>query len=361
MMPSSIVVTGSYVQDLTFTLPEFPTTGQTLIGEFQTGPGGKGSNQAVAAARTGVSTAFVGATGEDAFARVAKDFHQAEGIDSRLAPHADHATGTAAILVNDRGENEIVVALGANNFLSPADIPEDLIRASKILVSQLEYNLDAADHALKLAKANQVTTLLNPAPMRDDFRIGMLESVDILVPNETEFAHLIRMRFPEEHGAYTEASIHEQSSEALHALCRSFGVPTFIITLGSKGCLVSTQETFFQVPPLSGIEVVDTTGAGDAFVGGFASGMVQFDGDLKQAVRYGTVVARIVGHQIRHRSGYAQQIRDRGRNREAGPGQLSIGLSAYRVPGRLEFQKVANRIQRLRFLAAPETAVFLLP
>ena len=290
-MPSPIVVTGSYVQDLTFTLPEFPTTGQTLIGEFQTGPGGKGSNQAVAAARTGVSTAFVGAAGKDAFAKVAKEFHEGEGIDSRLAIQADHATGTAAILVNDRGENEIVVALGANNFLKPEDIPEDMVKDATILVSQLEYNLEAAGQALKLAKANQVTTLLNPAPMRDDFGQSLLDAVDILVPNETEFAHLIRMRFPEEHGSYSEASIQEQSAEELHTLCRTFGVPTFIITLGSKGCLVSTEDSFFELPPISGIEVVDTTGAGDAFVGGFASGMVQFDGDLEKAVRYGTVVA----------------------------------------------------------------------
>ena len=290
-MASSIVVTGSYVQDLTFTLPEFPTAGQTLIGEFQTGPGGKGSNQAVAAARTGVSTAFVGATGNDAFAQVAKDFHQGEGIDSRLALQQDHATGTAAILVNDRGENEIVVALGANNFLQPDNIPQELLEGAKILVSQLECNLEAANHALRLARSLQVTTLLNPAPMRDDFPPSMLESVDILVPNETEFAHLIRTRFPDEHPDFNEASIQELSAEQLHSLCREFGVATFIMTLGSKGCLVSTADRYFEVAPLDGIEVVDTTGAGDAFVGGLSSGLVQFDGDIEKAVRYGTVVA----------------------------------------------------------------------
>ena len=290
-MSSPIVVTGSYVQDLTFTLPEFPTAGQTLIGEFKTGPGGKGSNQAVAAARTGISTAFIGATGNDAFATVAQEFHQAEGIDSYLAKQDEQATGTAAILVNERGENEIVVALGANNFLQPADIHESLVQQAIILVAQLESNLAALEHALKLGKQHKVTTVLNPAPMRDDFELSLLDHVDILVPNETEFAHLMRMRFPEEHAEFKEASIEELSTDQLHNHCRSFGVPIFIITLGSKGCLVSTTETFFEIPPLDGIDVIDTTGAGDAFVGGLASGLVQFDGDIKKAVRYGTVVA----------------------------------------------------------------------
>jgi len=290
-MASSIVVTGSYVQDLTFMLPEFPTAGQTLIGEFNTGPGGKGSNQAVAAARTGVSTAFIGATGDDAFAQIAKQFHEGEGIDSRLAIHADKATGTAAILVNERGENEIVVALGANNSLSAEDIPTSLVTEADILVSQLECNLEAVSYALKLAKAHQVTTLLNPAPMRDDFPLEMLDSVDILVPNETEFAHLMRARFPESHGAFSESSIQDLSSEGLHQLCREFGVPTLIITLGSRGCFVSTEDSHFHIASITGIEVLDTTGAGDAFVGGFSSGLVQFDGDLEKAARFGSVVA----------------------------------------------------------------------
>ena len=289
-MASSIVVIGSYVQDLTFHLPEFPKPGQTLIGNFQSGPGGKGSNQAVAAARTGVSTAFIGATGKDAFAGVAREFHQTEGIDSHLAIKPSDATGTAGILVNQHGENEIVVALGANASLTPTDIPEDIISSAGIVVTQLECNLEATAHALKLARSKGVTTLLNPAPMRDDFPMRMLDNVDILIPNETEFAHLLRTKFPESHGSFEEAEIQDIDSEVLHGLCREFGVPTFIITLGSKGCFVSTPSNFFNVAALPGIEVVDTTGAGDAFVGGFASGIIQSNGSLKSAVQYGAIV-----------------------------------------------------------------------
>ena len=111
-MTPPILVFGSYMHDLSFSMRDFPKPGQTIIGDFKSGPGG---NQAVAAARTSVHTAFVGATGEDAFADLAKNFHQEEGVHSKWARREDLATGTAAIFVNDKGENEIVVALGANN------------------------------------------------------------------------------------------------------------------------------------------------------------------------------------------------------------------------------------------------------
>ena len=290
-MASSIVVIGSYVQDLTFSLPEFPVPGQTLIGAFKSGPGGKGSNQAVAAARTGVPTGFIGGVGEDAFSSEARKCHRAEGIESILVAYPEAATGAAGIIVNSHGENEIVVALGANDLLAPEDIPADMITQSQILISQLECNLDAATLALKIARNNGVRTILNPAPMRDDFHPAMLEWVDILIPNETEFAHLVRLTQPERHREFSEGQIEELDESALHELCLGFGMEAFIITLGGKGCFVSTVGGYYTAPPIGGIEVVDTTGAGDAFVGGFASGLIQFEGDLKKATQYGNVVA----------------------------------------------------------------------
>ncbi len=289
--PPKIVVIGSYVQDLMFSTPEFPRPGQTLIGKFKSGPGGKGSNQAVAAARTGVPIGFIGAVGKDAFAIEAQNCHEIENIDSRLAIYSEAQTGAAAIMVNKTGENEIVVALGTNNLLQPSDVPEEMIQNAKILVSQLECNLEAATHALKLAQANGVTTILNPAPMRDDFDSEMLDHTDILIPNETEFAHLLRLKLPDTYGDFNEDKIHALDEAELHSICRDFGVDTFIITLGSQGCFVSTKSEYYTVPPIAGINVVDTTGAGDAFVGGFSSGLIQFNGDLKQATEYGNVVA----------------------------------------------------------------------
>ena len=119
----------------------------------------------------------------------------------------------------------------------------------------------------------------------------MLENVDILVPNETEFAHLLRTKFPDTYGSIEENAIQDIAPEALHELCREFEVTTFIITLGSKGCFVSTADSYFQTESIKGIDVVDTTGAGDAFVGGFASGLINFDGDIKKASEYGNAVA----------------------------------------------------------------------
>ena len=183
------------------------------------------------------------------------------------------------------------MALGANNELAVEDLAEEVISEAQIVVAQLESNLKTTTHALHFAKSNQITTLLNPAPMRDDFPKEMLASVDILTPNETEFTHLLRARFPEEYGSFPETQIQDLGPEELHALCRKFGVPTFIITLGSKGCFCSTTESHFQVQAITGIDVVDTTGVGDAFVGGFASGLVQFEGDIKKATEYGSIIA----------------------------------------------------------------------
>jgi ribokinase len=151
--------------------------------------------------------------------------------------------------------------------------------------------LKTTAQALQLANSNKIKTLLNPAPMRDDFPMEILDSVDILTPNETEFAHLVRAHFQKEHVSFSESQILDLGPEELHALCREFGVPTFIITLGSKGCFCSTSDSHFHVPSITGINVVDTTGAGDAFVGGFSSGLVQFDGDIEKAARYGSIVA----------------------------------------------------------------------
>src|SRR5947208_2393898 len=125
-MKPRIIVVGSFVQDLTWKCTEFPRAGETVIGTFVTGPGGKGSNQAVAAGRAGAPTLYVGAVGRDAFAAEAKKFYKAEGIDARFVEKLGQPTGTAAILVNASGQNEIIVALGANAHLKKSDVPVTL-------------------------------------------------------------------------------------------------------------------------------------------------------------------------------------------------------------------------------------------
>lgn len=290
--PPPVVVVGSFVQDLTFFCPRFPAPGQTTVGTFASGPGGKGSNQAVAAARAGVATRFVGAVGADAFAAEAARFHAAEGITAHFIPKPRHATGTAGILVDAGGQNEIVVALGASAQLRPRDLDPAWIRGARVVVCQHEATLAINAHVFRLARRAGVTTVLNPAPMRDDFDAAILRHTDVLIPNETEFTALAGQLGLSPRGL-DEAALARLPAARLHALCREFGVPVVIVTLGSRGCLVSQAAGFRLLPACGGIRVVDTTGAGDAFCGGFAAGLVQSAGDVPAAAAFANAVAAL--------------------------------------------------------------------
>lgn len=291
-MSPQVVVVGSFVQDLTWQCAQFPRPGETVVGTFVTGPGGKGSNQAVAAGRAGARTVFVGAVGRDAFARDARAFYRANGIGARFIEKPAHATGTAAILVSAEGQNEIIVALGANAFLAKSDIDPRLFLQARVAVVQLESNLATATHVLKLARKAGVTTVLNPAPMRPDFDPGMLRQVDILIPNETEFTTLVNRLKGTGRTDFSEEELAGLDPAALHALCRQLGVTTVIVTLGRRGCLVS-QPSGYTACPAFAVKAVDTTGAGDAFVGGFAAGLVQYEGDIQAAALHGNAVAAL--------------------------------------------------------------------
>jgi len=291
-MAPEVVVIGSYVQDLTWRCAEFPRAGETIVGTFVTGPGGKGSNQAIAAGRAGARTLFVGAVGRDAFAVEARRFYEENGIGARWVEKPKQATGTAGILVSQSGQNEIVVALGANAFLSRKDLVPREIERARILVVQLESNLATAAAALKIARKAGVATLLNPAPMRAEFDPAMLRSVDILVPNETEFTALVNRLAVGGRTDFREEELATLSPETVHGLCRGLGVETVIVTLGRRGCLVSRPSGCTAIPAFS-VKAVDTTGAGDAFVGGFAAGWVRLGGDIEAAARFGNAVAAL--------------------------------------------------------------------
>lgn len=291
-MNPAIVVVGSYVQDLTWRCAALPRAGETVVGKFVTGPGGKGSNQAVAAARAGAATIFVGAVGADEFAGAARSFYRAEKIAARFVAKPPHATGTAAILVDGVGQNQIIVALGANAALAPRDVPAAVMRHARVAVCQHETNLAVNAHVFRLARRAGATTVLNPAPMRADFDPRILKLTDVLLPNETEFDTLVRQlglaprKFP---GAATLAA---RSPALLHELCRKLGVPTVIVTLGARGCFVSERDRFTPIRAHR-VKAVDTTGAGDAFAGGFAAGLVKFDGDQLAAARFASAVAAL--------------------------------------------------------------------
>lgn len=295
-----VVVVGSFVQDLTFTCPEFPRAGETIIGQFLTGPGGKGSNQAVAAARAGGRVTYIGAVGADAFAQGARAFHQTENIDCRMVEKRDWPTGTAGILVNAHGQNEIVVALGANGALESADIDlhSDAFRSASVMVTQLEADLAATAYAMKLGRASGATVILNPAPMRSDFDPALLADVSILIPNETEFAALVNLlpqtRSALAGGSFSEHDLASISAEELHGICRAFGLETLIVTLGSRGCFISGREGHCLLPAVRGIRAIDTTGAGDAFVGAFATALAELGREkIPAAARFANAAAGI--------------------------------------------------------------------
>ena len=301
-MNPSVVVVGSFVQDLTFLCDGLPQPGETTLGTFVSGPGGKGSNQAVAASRAGALTRFIGAVGQDGFAKSAAAFHRQEGIDSRLLPKPAHATATAGIIVNRAGQNQIVVAIGASAHLRNKDVPPAWLRGASVVVGQHEANLATNAHVFRSAQKQGAITVLNPAPMRPDFDPAILRHVDVLIPNESEFLALVQLlpacaaliRRPPftDHGPFSVNGLSALPSAALQQLCRACNVPVVIVTLGMRGCFVSLEDRGEHLPAYS-VAVVDSTGAGDAFVGGFAAGLVKFKGDTVLAARFATAVAAL--------------------------------------------------------------------
>jgi ribokinase len=285
-MKPEVIVVGSFVQDLTWRCARFPGPGETLVGTFSTGPGGKGSNQAVAAGRAGAHVLFVGAVGNDPFAQAAETFYRDEGLAALFVRKPGHATGTAAILVDDRGQNQIIVALGANARLGARDVPASVFVGAKVVVTQHESDLALVAHVLRAARRAGALAVHNPAPMRSDFDPALLRLVDVLIPNESEFAALV-----EKAGLKAPAAeaVRELPAPELHALCRKLGPPTVIVTLGDRGVFLSEPAGHRFIPAFR-VKAVDTTGAGDAFVGGFAAAIAG-GRSVEDAVRFGTATA----------------------------------------------------------------------
>lgn len=301
-MKSAVVVVGSFVQDFAFYTQAFPQPGETIVGEFRPGPGGKGFNQAIAAARTGIATAFIGAVGPDGAAHRVRPFARAAGLHAHFVEKPKHATGAAVVTVNGAGQNHIIIALGANLGLKPRDIPPALLAPAQVVVCQGESDYATVGHVLRTARRNGAITVLNPAPMRPEFDPAVLRHTEVLIPNESEFtalvqqcpscAALLRTAPYNVGGAFTTATLHALTAEALHRLCRCLKVPVVIVTLGARGCFVSQPDVWLRITAHD-VEVVDTAGAGDAFVGGFAAGLVKFKHNIFEAAHYASAVAAL--------------------------------------------------------------------
>ena len=264
-----IVVIGSINMDLVLRVPRMPLPGETLTGgAFRTIPGGKGANQAVACARLSgkvagaQQVAMVGCVGDDAFGATLRAALVGDGIiDSHITTLPGVASGIASILVDDNGQNSIVIAGGANDLLSPAhiDAAKELIEQADIVVLQLETPMATVVHAIKLARSLGKTVVLNPAPAAS-LPAGVLELVDYLIPNEIEAAMLA--------GVSPEGA----DAKALAAALQKLGSDNVIITLGSKGVHAALYGGDFTFPA-EAVQAVDTTAAGDTFIGGFVAGL----------------------------------------------------------------------------------------
>jgi ribokinase len=283
-MQQGVAILGIFVADLAFRAARQPAMGETLMGSgFKMGPGGKGSNQAVAAARAGAKVSFISRLGQDAFGGIALATWKAEGITPKVIAMPDQPTGAAYIFVSDEtGENAIIVVPGAADHISPADVTaaSDAITSARVFVTQLEQPMAAARKGLEIAKAAGCITLFNPAPaapVPDD----IYALCDYVIPNETEAAALTGL---------SVASTEEARRAADMFLAKGAG--NALITLGPRGALLHNRNTSVLIPAYNAGKIVETAGAGDSFVGAFAAGLAEGMAP-EAACRFGCAAAGI--------------------------------------------------------------------
>jgi ribokinase len=279
-----IVNLGIFVADCSFRTPRLPRIGETLLGQsFALGPGGKGSNQSVASAMAGARVHFITRLGDDDFARMAEGIWAKAGVIPDITVDHDSFTGAAAILIEDgSGNNGIIVTPGAASRITADDVEarRALIEGASVFITQLEQPVPAALRGLQIARAAGVTTILNPAPAAD-LPDEIFPLCDYITPNETEAELLTGIPVPDLAGA-----------EAAAAALLARGVGAVVMTLGANGALYRDATRSLHVPVISAGKVVETTGAGDAFNGGFAVALAEGRGPL-EAIRFGAATAGI--------------------------------------------------------------------
>ena len=262
---SEITVLGIFVADISFSGPKIPSIGETILGKkYNVGPGGKGCNQAIAIARLGGKTNFISKIGKDAYGELAlKTLEKNKISTENIIQDGNQQTGVAGILVDQNtGKNAINVIVGAPSSLRISEIEKqiNLIKRSKIFLTQLEVPKDVTLHCLKTAKENGCITILNPAPASEISK-EFYNNIDFFTPNETEAEFYTGIKITSEKEA-------KQAADKLLNL----GIKKVIITLGEKGLFYSDgkEETYLKA---SAVKAIDTTGAGDAFNGGLAFGL----------------------------------------------------------------------------------------
>jgi ribokinase len=275
----SVCVVGAANIDLICYVPRLPRIGETLHGtSFQMGYGGKGANQAVMAAKLGAEVTIVCKLGRDVFGEGTLENFRACGVETTHVSFTDEAfSGVAPIAVDPAGRNSIIIVTGANDLLSPADLERarPSIAASDVMVCQLELPVETTLAALQIARDEGVRTILNPAPAREQLPPELYRLSDVFCPNEPE----------------TELLTEMPAGEAAARELLARGAGSVVLTLGDRGCLVVEGETAVHVP-VEQVRAIDTTGAGDAFVGALAARLVTGDG-LPEAAAYANAAAAL--------------------------------------------------------------------
>lgn len=283
-MRDSIVILGVFVADTAYRAERQPRMGETILGtSFVLGPGGKGSNQSVAAAMAGGKVHFITRLGRDPFADMARATWARAGVRPEVTEDPDSYTGAAYIFIeNGTGNNAIIISPGAAGRISVSDVEERaaLIGGAAVFITQLEQPMPAAHRALEIARAGGARTILNPAPAAE-IAPEMLALCDFVTPNETEAEGITGI----------EVKDVEDAARAADALLAQ-GVGAAVITLGEKGALYRDARQTVHVPAFRAGDVVETTGAGDAFNGGFAAALSR-GADPVDAVRFGCATAGI--------------------------------------------------------------------
>lgn len=283
-MQAKVVIVGSLNMDLVTRAPRLPRAGETLAGQsFVTVPGGKGANQAVAAARLGASVAMIGCVGDDAYGEQLRTALLAEDIDCQAVTRVGgESTGVALIVVDDSSQNAIVIVAGGNGHVtaSVVDSFDALLSGAEVIICQLEVPLDTVGHVLKRGHELGKIVILNPAPASGPLPAEWFAWIDYLIPNESEATALTGL--PVDSTASADA--------AASALLKA-GVSKVIVTLGEQGALFASASRSEHFPAPK-VQPVDTTAAGDTFVGGFAAALA--DGKSESdAIRFGQVAAAL--------------------------------------------------------------------
>lgn len=282
-MPAKVVVIGSLNMDLVTRAPRLPRGGETLIGKsFATVSGGKGANQAVAAARLGAQVSMVGCVGSDAYGEALRGALLAERIDCQAVSTVEDSSGVALIVVDDSSQNAIVIVAGANGALTPevVDRFDNVLQTADVIICQLEVPDATVGHALKRGRELGKKVILNPAPASRPLPADWYAAIDYLIPNESEATALS--------GLPVDSL---NTAEAAATQLIAMGAGKVIITLGAQGSLFA-DGTRFEHFPAPKVKAVDTTAAGDTFVGGFAAALAAGKSEA-EAIRFGQVAAAL--------------------------------------------------------------------